>query len=158
MRTAHWLLLGFLCPMLLHAQTNSAGWDSLKRVAPDQSIRVRAMARRGSTCRLVQADDSTLTCVSRRRVFLVPVVRTLRFSRTEVRSVRLSHQGLSALVGTAIGAGAGAGIGFGLDATAKSHEDGDLLAVVMGLLGGIVGAGIGQDTDFLAGPVIYQAP
>ncbi len=158
MRTARWLLLGFLSPMLLHAQTNPVGWDSLKRVAPDQSIRVRAMARRGSTCRFVQADDSTLTCVSRRSVFFVPVERTLQFPRTEVRSVRLSHQGLSTLVGTAIGAGAGAGIGAGLDATAKSHEDGNLLAAVLGLLGGVIGAGVGQHTDFLAGPVVYQAP
>ncbi len=72
--------------------------------------------------------------------------------------VRLARRGLSLVTGAAIGAGAGAGIGVAVDAGSSNHEYRSTLAVVFGLLGGLLGEGIGHHTDFLAGPTIYTAP
>lgn len=73
--------------------------------------------------------------------------------------MRLSRSALSTVAGIAIGAGAGAAIGAGVDASAKNQvEEGHLATVLFALLGGMFGAGVGQHTDFLAGPLVYQAP
>jgi hypothetical protein len=83
----------------------------------------------------------------------------MEFARTEVKSVKLARQQLSMLTGAAIGIGLGAGIGAGVDAQQKTPgEDGHLVPVLFGFLGGMLGAGIGNHTDFLAGPMVYKAP
>lgn len=105
------------------------------------------------------ADDDTLLCEERRIIVIVPVRRRIRFRRNDVQSIRLSRQGLSSLAGTAIGAGAGAGIGAGIDASAKNQvEEGHVVTVLFAFFGGLLGSGVGQHTDFLAGPVVYHAP
>ncbi len=46
-----------------------------------------------------------------------------------------------------------------VDASAKNQvEEGHIMAVALGFLGGFFGAGIGRHTNFLAGPVVYRAP
>lgn len=66
---------------------------------------------------------------------------------------------LSTAAGAEIGAGVGAGIEAGIDASAKNQvEEGHLLTVMFAMLGGVVGMGVGQGTDFLAGPTIYRTP
>lgn len=140
------------------AQPNLAGWDSVKRLAANQPIRVRSV-QGSATCDFDAANADSLFCTERRRVFFVPVEHPRQFRRSDIRSVRLSRRALSTLAGVAIGAGAGAGIGAGVDASAKNQvEEGHIAAVLFALLGGMFGAGIGQHTDFLAGPLVYQAP
>jgi hypothetical protein len=92
-------------------------------------------------------------------IFFFPVHKQMDFARAEIRSVKLSRRGLSMLTGAAIGIGVGAGIGAGIDAQAKNQaEDGHLVPVLFGFIGGMLGAGAGSHRDFLAGPTIYRMP
>lgn len=147
-----------LCCTLSSLQGQSSDWASVKRIPPGQLIRIGRI-HRGITCSFVDADDDSLVCDKKQTILFFPVHRQITTPRGEVRSVRLSRQALSTLAGGAIGAGAGAGIGAAIDASAKNQaEEGHLAAVVFGLLGGVIGMGIGEGTDFLAGPAIYRAP
>jgi len=149
------LVILFSFSLCLKAQ--STGWDAVKRLPSGQKIRI-AQTGHKLTCNFVSADEDSLVCTEKKRIFFVPVQRRTAISRADVRWVRLSRQELSTVAGLAIGAGAGAGIGAGIDASAKSKEDNGLATVLFALLGGIVGSVAGQGTDFLGGPLVYQAP
>jgi uncharacterized membrane protein YeaQ/YmgE (transglycosylase-associated protein family) len=156
-RSALLLLPVCLC---LPAYAQTAGrWEKVKHLPMGQSIKVSSSSRRPVTCSFLQADDDRLACTKRDVIFFIPRSKDLVFSRSEVKSVRLSRQMLSKLAGAAIGVGAGAGIGAAIDASADDkREEGHLAAVVFGLVGAIIGSGVGESTDFLAGPLIYEAP
>ncbi len=146
-----------ICASLrVDAQAN-AGWESVKRIPAGELIRVRS-PHRFAVCNFEQADDERLVCSQQRKHLFIPVRSTQIFRRADIQSVRLSRQGVSTVAGTMIGLGAGAGIGAAIDASAKNQvEEGHLMTVVLGFLGGIVGTGIGHHTDFLAGPIVYRA-
>lgn len=147
-----------LCCTVSSLEAQAPGWDRVKRISPGQLIRI-GRAHRGITCNFVSADDSSLVCEKRQTILFFPVHHEVLVSRNEVRSVRASRQAISTLVGGAIGVGAGVGIGAAIDSSAKNQvEEGHLATAMFGLLGGVLGMGIGTGTDFLAGPVIYQAP
>ena len=134
-------------------------WGKVQAIRLDTAIRVSASASGKTTvCRLTFVDSDLLRCVETQTVFFFPIRKEREFPRTEVRSVKLSRQGLSTLVGTATGLGLGAGIGAAIDASAKSQEDPNLATALFGLLGGLFGSGVGSHTDFMAGPTIYRAP
>ncbi|HEY4380178.1 MAG TPA: hypothetical protein VGN01_07520 [Acidobacteriaceae bacterium] len=133
-------------------------WMAVQHLPTGQRIRVHT-PRRYTVCTFDSADDDSLICTQHRIIIFVPVNSSQVFRRSEVQSVKLSRQGASTLAGTAIGLGAGVGIGAAIDATAKDQaEEGHIMTVVLGLLGALLGEGIGNHTDFLAGPVMYQAP
>jgi hypothetical protein len=139
-----------------------ADWGKVQALPLDTAIRVSASGRttseRTTVCRLTVVDSDLLRCVETRTVFFFPARREREFQRTELRSVKLSRQGLSTLAGAAVGLGAGAGIGAAIDAQAKDQvEEGHLVTVVLGFLGGVIGSGVGKHTDFVAGPTVYRA-
>lgn len=112
-----------------------------------------------SLCRFLKADGESLTCSEHRTVFFIPRRTTLHVQRTEVQSIKRSRRSVSILAGGLIGAGAGAGIGAAIDASAQNQADeGHLVTITLGFLAGFLGLGIGEHTDFAAGPTIYQAP
>ncbi len=134
-----------------------SGWTNVQRLPAGQLIRVR-FQHHVTICGFNSADDEELICTQKRTVFFVPVRSVIRLRRADVQSVRISRHAASTALGAAIGVGAGAGIGAAIDDSAKNKvEEGHLMAVVMGLLGGPIGAGIGSHNDFLSGPLIYQA-
>jgi hypothetical protein len=143
------------------AQTQTpagSDWSKVQAIPLDTAIRVSASGKT-TVCRLTFVDQDLLRCVETQTLFFFPIRNDHEFQRTEVRSVKLSRQGLSTLAGAAIGAGAGAGIGAAIDAQAKDQaEEGHLLTVLFALFGGLFGSGIGKHTDFTAGPTIYRAP
>lgn len=138
-------------------KAQSSGWDAVKRLPSGQKIRI-AQTGHKLTCSFVSADEDSLVCIEKKRIFFVPAQHRMVISRADVRWIRFSRQELSTVAGLAIGAGAGAGIGAGIDASAKSKEDDGLATVLFALLGGMLGSGIGHGTDFLSGPLVYQAP
>ena len=145
-----------LCPAAL-AQQAGSDWHRVEVFAVGQDLRI-SVAGHGINCGFVSADAQTLHCDAVRTIFFFPVVHRYAFDRAEVARIKLSRQALSAITGAAIGAGAGAAAGVAADATASNHEYRSTVAVVFGLLGGLLGEGIGHHTDFLAGPTIYTAP
>lgn len=139
-------------------QQAGSDWTRVEALQPGTLLRVSSGSR-PSVCSFVAADSDSLTCMKTQTIFFFPVKRKLVFSQPEVISVKLSRQGISGLVGAGIGAGAGAGIGAAIDASAKDQvEEGHLVTVLFGILGGVMGAGIGSKMDFLAGPTIYRMP
>jgi hypothetical protein len=132
-------------------------WEKVQAIPLDTAIRVSTSGKT-TVCRLTFVDSDLLRCVETQTVFFFPIRKEREFPRTEVRSVKLSRQGLSTLVGTATGLGLGAGIGAAIDASAKSQEDPNLATALFGLLGALFGSGVGSHTDFMAGPTIYRAP
>ena len=142
----------------VEAQQAGSDWTRVQQIGRGMPIRISS-ERRPTVCNFVVADVDSLTCRKTQSIFFIPVTRRLVFLKTEVTSVKMSRQLLSTAAGAGIGAGAGAGIGAGVDASAKNQvEEGHLLTVVFAMLGGVVGMGVGQGTDFLAGPTIYRAP
>ena len=137
------------------AQTSD--WSKVEALTRGTKIRVSARGAR-SICLVETVDSNSLECTEVRAILFFPIRTRQQFRRADVRTVKLSRQGVSTLAGTAIGLGAGAGIGAGIDASAKSNEDGNLATILLGLFGALIGSAVGEHTDFLAGPVIYQAP
>jgi hypothetical protein len=141
----------------VHAQIRGS-WAAVQRLPTGQPIRIHT-PHRYTVCNFESADDDSVRCIQHRLVLFVPVRSSQFFPRSDVQSIKLSRQAASTLLGTAIGLGAGAGIGAAVDASAKDQvEEGHLMTVVMAFLGALIGEGVGNHTDFLAGPVIYQAP
>lgn len=139
------------------AQQTGANWKRVEALPSGTTIRLSTEGRRSDTCSLVSVTEDSLTCVSTRMIFFFPVHKQMDFVRAEIRSVKLSRRGLSMLTGAAIGMGAG--IGAGIDAQAKNQaEDGHLVPVLFGFIGGMLGAGVGSHQNFLEGPTIYRMP
>jgi hypothetical protein len=159
MKSFWWIVLCILpCFSCRTSAQTALGWPNVQRLSADQLIRIRSF-QQVAICNFSSADNDELLCRQTRTIFFVPIHSALHFRRTDVQSVKISRHAASTLLGATIGIGTGAGIGAGIDASAKNQvEDGHLLTVLMSLLGGLIGTGIGSHTDFVAGPVIYQAP
>lgn len=147
---------GFAEPSCAYAQAGS-NWDRVKALDPGTTIHVRGERGRGVTCNVMQVEDSELVCARPHRILFFTTTDHLVFRRNQVREVRFTRRLLSSVVGAGIGIGAGVGLGYGLENAATRAEDPGLLQFTFGFLGGILGQGIGQGTDFLGGPVIYRA-
>jgi hypothetical protein len=145
--------IGFCLPG--RAQTVSADWGRVQRLAAGTEVRVRTDD--GSIeCAFVAADDKSLTCVGRRRGLLGgKMSRTL--ARADVLWIKRSRRELSTVAVVAIGVGAGAAIGAGVDASAKGGDDPHLLTGVFGILGGVLSIPFAARNDMLAGPYVYRA-
>jgi hypothetical protein len=163
MRNKHYLLLCALAAALqclpAAAQTDVHDWKNVQSVATDTELWVKTV-HHSYTGNLVSVSDDELVIVRRRRVLIfIPIEHEYRFRRSQVRAVRFGRRALSQLAGAAIGVGAGVGLGLAAEATARNQrEDGHLLAVALGMLGGAMGATVGEDHPFLKGKAIYVAP
>jgi hypothetical protein len=106
-------------------------------------------------CVFVGADADSITCSKSGKT------KSVTYPRAGITSIKLNHQGRSALVGLGIGAGAGAIIGF---AEGTHNQDGffgpnflrGALTAVGGALGAVVGTPIGYFSDFTAGSAVYK--
>jgi hypothetical protein len=106
------------------------------------------------TCSIDSVAEESLVCSSGHSV--------VSFPRPEIKSIKLTRRGVSALGGAAIGAGVGFIIGFA--ATQGQSKDAIVFVSpgeaggVTAVIGAVVGAAIGAPTDFLRGPTVYQRP
>jgi hypothetical protein len=82
-----------------------------------------------------------------------------KVDRSEIREIRKRRGSrlASALIGAGIGAGAGMGIAAAGDARSENHEFRGLAMAALGLIGGLIGAGVGANNP-RKGKQIYVAP
>jgi hypothetical protein len=139
------------------AQGPAGDWTRVQNLPTDTAISVKTKAGANYHGDLVSATVDSLAIDSDEPAFPGRVVRRREFRREDVREIRLVRPAASVVTGVAIGAGAGAGIGVGLDATAKSHEDRGVMALVFGALGAGIGAAIAHHHPVVRNR-IYVAP
>jgi uncharacterized protein YcfJ len=145
-------VLAVQCLALHQGKAQSNDWQVVKAIAPGATISVRVLGqRRRRECELLNATDSELTCVVRRRRF----EKQISVPRSEIHEVRLEHpeQDRTIVVGVAAGAVLG-----GLAAIGTSDPETKVAAPVFGaILGVCFGAGVGRGIH-LHGPVVYLGP
>jgi hypothetical protein len=131
------------------AQAPAAGsnWQHVQQLPPNTHVHVAGDHHSGA-CKIEAVTDDALICSGGRR-----------FARPEIKSIKLTRHGLSALAGAGIGAGvgfaAGAGVAHGSQGefTIVSNQD---VWAAGALAGGVIGAVIGAPTDFARGPTVYR--
>lgn len=134
-------------------------WNNVKNIAPGSDIWIKG-SHGNATGAFQSADDGAIYILRwRRRPFVGGrYSQPYTMPRSEVRQVRFAKRVSSALAAGAIGVAAGVGIGAGLQAQDRSHEDGNLVEVVLGFFGGLIGEGVGEHTAFIHGAKIYVTP
>jgi len=151
--------------VFVSAQTSvpapSDDWRRVEQLPPHTKIKIYANHRKTS-CVVDSVDDEKLVCSSGSK----GSASQIAFPHPEIRKIKLSNRGHSALVGlgigAAIGAGAGAGIGAGINSSDKGsffYTSGGKAAAVGAGVGAIVGAAVGPlvgyATDWPGGATIY---
>jgi hypothetical protein len=153
MKILLFVLFLWVASVSLAAQTSD--WDRLRRVPAGTHVHVAADSQ-SKTCAIDLIDEATLRCSKGASQY--------SFLRAEVKSVKLTRYGRSALVGAVMGLGAGAGVGAA--AGHAQEKPGDFFpglsteayAAVGAAAGALAGAAIGGPTDFLRGPTVYRRP
>ncbi len=133
--------------LLLHAQMDD--WHSVEKLSPRTNISVVKRGRRG--CALVGVTESKLTCEQDR------TLRTLVFTREQVREVRLEDLDHNRLIaGAIVGGILGGVVGFAL--AAQTHDpEGRGYSRAYGIpIGAFFGGLIGRDFFHRHGAVIYR--
>ena len=138
-------------PSPSHAIADS--WHNLSAVAPHTHIHVAA-DHGGSTCYFIAVDDQNLTCGHKNGLEKGRHV----FPRADVKSVKLTRYGVSALGGLGIGTGVGAAIGF----ATNRPDPNDFLnftgvaRAACTVIGAVGGTAVGASTDMFRGPTVYR--
>jgi uncharacterized protein YcfJ len=148
-------ILAVPCLALHQGKAQSNDWQAVKAIAPGAPISVRVLGqRRWRECELMNATDSELTCVVRRRLF----EKQISVPRPKIHEVRLEHPEQDrTIIGAVIGGAAGAVVG-GIAASRTSDPEAKVAAPVLGIfLGACFGGGAGRAIH-LHGPVIYIGP
>ena len=104
-------------------------------------------------CTLTAVDADTLACDRNYRF----TVQKVLFQRAEIRTIKLTRRGRSAVIGAAIGAGAGAVAGGIQGARSNYFAVHGAFAMIYAFAGAFAGAPIGYFADFSASTV-YRAP
>lgn len=143
----------FLLCLSVYGQTPVAGanWLRVQQLPLHTKIRVNA-DRKGRVCFLDSVDDEHLSC-STGGAAKTP---SYTYSRSEIKSIQLTHYVRSTLLGTAIGASAGAVIGFASYEDSTGNTNRGAAAGGGALLFGLIGAVTGAVTDFTRGPTVYR--
>ena len=131
-------------------------WQHVQALPIGTSIQVSIQAKastRHMVCILTAVDADSLACD---RNFRFNVQKVL-FQRTEIRTIKLTRRGRSAVFGAAIGAGAGAVAGGIQGARSNYFAVHGAFAMIYAFAGAFAGAPIGYLTDFSASTV-YRAP
>jgi hypothetical protein len=135
-------------------QPNSAvhsGWNRVQQLPAQTEVHVKA-DRKKVTCRIDAVTEDKLTCSSTKG----NGSSSYEFSRTEIKTVKLSRRGRSALIGLAIGAGVGAGVGVGIGSAINSGDTGSYVHVSGGKSAG-VGAAVGALVGAVAGGAVFHS-
>ena len=159
------ILFAILTPMLvtsalLNASAQAAAapppagsnWQNVQALPAGTSVEVQA-SKRHLACTLTAVDADTLACDRNYRFTIQKVV----FQRAEIRTVKLTRRGRSAIFGAVIGAGAGAVAGGIQGAHSNYFAVHSAFATIYAFAGAFAGAPIGYLTDFSASTV-YRAP
>ena len=153
------IMLSAACPLAsapAHAAAApppaGSSWQHVQALPLGTSIQVKA-ASRPVVCTLTAVDDDTLACDRDVRFDVKKVV----FPRAEIRTIKITRRGRSAVLGAAIGAGAGAGAGGIQGARSNYFAVHGAFAMIYAFAGAFAGAPIGYFTDFNAS-TIYRAP
>ena len=133
-----------------------SNWQNVQALPVGTSIQVSIQAKastRHTVCTLTAVDADSLACDRNVRFNVQKVL----FQRTEIRTVKLTRRGRSAVFGAAIGAGAGAVAGGIQGARSNYFAVHGAFAMIYAFAGAFAGAPIGYLTDFSASTV-YRAP
>lgn len=128
------------------APKSGSNWQHVQALPAGSSIQVQAR-KSHAKCNLKSVDADSLTCVQK---------KDLVFQRTDIVSIKIPRRGRSTLAGMGIGAGAGAVLGAAVGQNGTFVPRG-LGAIILGVLGTPIGAGIGAATDF-SRSTVYTAP
>jgi hypothetical protein len=157
------LVLSALCapaqqPTQQAAPPAGSNWQHVQALPIGASISVKARTGH-QNCILKTVDADSLTCIHG---------KDFLFQRTDVRSITIPRHGRSTLIAAGIGIGAGVAIGAATYNPCTAAEQktflgclqifsrGDL-ALVGGVVGGVIAAPIGYFTNF-AKSTVYKAP
>jgi hypothetical protein len=144
--------------LITSAPAQSGDWASVESLAPGTDISVTTARGRKCQGEFDSATPERLILWSQERDFPGRKLVRREIPRVEIKQVRLNHRVASVAAGAAIGAGLGIGIGAAIDSQYRSNEDRGLLSVVLGLLGGAMGAAIAKTHPFIKGKIIYRVP
>ena len=129
-----------------------SNWQHVQALPIGTSIQVKANAR-PIVCTLTAVDADSLACDHDYRF----EVHKLVFQRAEIRTIKLTRRGRSALLAASIGAGAGAVAGGIQGIHSNYFAVHGAFAMIYAFAGAFAGAPIGYFTDFSAS-TIYRAP
>ena len=129
-----------------------SNWQHVQALPIGTGIRVTA-SKHPVVCTLTAVNADTLACDHDYRF----EVHNLVFQRAQIRTIKLTRRGRSALFGGAIGAGAGATIGGIQGINSNYFAVHGAFAMIYAFAGAFAGAPIGYFTDFNASTV-YRAP
>lgn len=164
------LLLSFSALTTLTARSQEAPAPASQPKAGSNWARVKALPARtrihiskdhgSTTCRVFAVTDDTLTC----EAGLGKAGHVIQ--RPEIRTIKLTHYGRSALVGAGIGGGIGAisGAIAGRNPPCQPNNfcfnilGPGAVAAVFGVSGAVVGSIAGGVTDMTRGSSIYTRP
>jgi hypothetical protein len=143
------LLCSCACGQATPAATN---WQQLQQIPLHTRVHVSA-DKMSRTCSIDSVTDENLTCSGS------VTNGHYTFPRAEVKSVKVTRYGISAVGGTAIGAGAG--FLFGVAAAHGSQGSFTIVSnqAVWGIftaIGAVVGALIAGPLDLFRGPTVYR--
>jgi hypothetical protein len=148
-------VLAVQCLALHQGNAQSNDWQAVKAIAPGATISIRVLGQgRRRECEFLNATDSELTCVVRRRRF----EKQISVPRLEIHEVRLEHPEQDrTIIVAVIGGAAGAVVG-GIAAIVSSDPETKVAAPVFGtFLGACFGGGVGRGLH-LHGSVVYIGP
>ena len=153
----------FCLPALAQATPATAiSWSNVQNLAVGSKIRIKS-DKKTTTCLIDSVREEQLSCSQSRAANAAHY----EFPRAEIRTIKFSRKGHSALLGLALGAAIGAGAGAGIGAAINSSDKGDILHVSGGKSTGVgaalgviiaapVGALVAYSLDLFAGPLVYR--
>jgi hypothetical protein len=144
-----------LLTSLVQGQTAAAGsnWQRVQQLPLHTKVHVSADSK-SRLCSIDKVDETQLTCSAGR------VVETSHFTfqRGEIKSIKVSHQMRSTLVGAGVGAAAGAITGVAINGGPNQfiHFSNAEVGGVGAIIFAVPGAFVGLMTDLTRGPTIYR--
>jgi len=145
----------FLLASLAQGQAPAAGsnWQRVQQLPLHTRVHVSADGK-SRLCSIDKVDETQLTCSAGR------VVETSHFTfqRGDIKTIKVSHQMRSTLVGAGVGAAAGAIIGVAINGGSNQfiHFSNAEVGAVGAIILAVPGAFIGLATDFTRSPTVYR--
>jgi len=127
-------------PQIIFAQTLPApikgSWDEVKAIPPGEKVIVRLRNKQTLNGWMIGASDTVLTLELRKKSRDVARGDVLKVHRVVKKSNTIPF-----LIGIGIGIGVGAAVGEAIEP--EGTDDPGLTAVILGMLGALIGGGMG---------------
>jgi hypothetical protein len=152
-----WLLMCAICfGQTYQVYTPDPAWMNVLHLPMDADISVKTKGRKYQGY-IQHADDNYLVIMSSEKSMFGPGRRWIprKLAKDQILEVRLNRRMLSGLAGGAVGVGAGAAVGLIVDSRYKNGDMYGLVAFVLGLVGGLIGAAVSHTHPFIKGKTIY---